>query len=40
METLLKSPQDILDKIKKSGNMEAIRKGIDEFKNTDAETAK
>jgi hypothetical protein len=40
LEDLLKSPQTILDKIKRSGSMEAIRKGIDEFKNTTPEEAK
>ena len=40
LEDLLKSPQTILDKIRKSGSMEAIQKGIDEFKNTDHATAK
>jgi hypothetical protein len=35
LEDLLKSPQSILDKIRKSGSMEAIQKGIEEFKNTD-----
>jgi hypothetical protein len=29
-----------LDKIKKSGSMEALQRGIDEFKNTDPATAK
>ena len=31
LEDLLKSPQAILDKIKKSGSMEAIQRGIEEF---------
>lgn len=40
MDDLLKSPQKILDKIKKNGTMDAIRRGIDEYKNTSPEEAR
>lgn len=40
LEQLLKSPQAILDKIKRSGNLEALQQGFEEFKNTSPEEAK
>lgn len=38
-ESLMRSPQEILDKIKNNSNVSAIQKGIDELKNTSSEDA-
>jgi len=40
VEKLLESPQKILDKIKSTGNITAIQKGLEEWKNTTPEEAK
>ena len=38
-ESVMRSPQEILDKIKRNSNVKAIQKGLDELKNTSSEDA-